>query len=214
MDQSPGTRHSLIVKLRDPADPMAWREFVALYEPLVYQLGRRKGLQDADALDLCQEVFQAVARSVERWDPARGSFRGWLSQIARNLLINLLSRRQYRLKGSGATSVQELLEAQEADDPGATALFEVEYKKALFRWAAEATRDEFSPTTWQAFWETAVEGRPPLEVSAELCLSIGAVYVARSRVLARLKRRIERVGDDTASMIKNEVDHDFPTRHV
>ncbi len=214
MDESPGTRQSLIVKLRDRADPVAWREFVAIYEPLVYQLGRRKGLQDADALDLCQEVFQAVARSVDRWDPARGAFRAWLSQIARNLLINLLSRRQYQLRGSGATSVQDLLEAQPAADPPATALVEAEYQKRLFQWAAEEIRDEFTPTTWQAFWHTAVQGRPPNKVAAQLGLSIGAVYVARSRVLSRLKRRIEQVGDDTASIIMSEVDHAFPPEHL
>jgi RNA polymerase sigma factor (sigma-70 family) len=214
MDDSPGTRHSLIVKLRDPADPVAWREFVAIYEPLVYQLARRKGLQDADALDLCQEVFQAVSRSIDRWDPARGGFRAWLSRIARNLLINLLSRRQYRLRGSGATSVQELLEAQPAADPSATALFETEYRRRLFRWAADEIRNEFTPTTWQAFWETAVEGRAPGEVAAENHLSIGAVYVARSRVLSRLKRRIEEVGDDTASFIVSEVDHAATAEHL
>jgi RNA polymerase sigma factor (sigma-70 family) len=214
MDESPGTRKSLIVKLRDPADPAAWSEFVALYEPLVYQLGRRKGLQDADALDLCQEVFHAVARSVDRWDPARGSFRGWLSRIARNLLINLLSRRQYQLRGSGATSVQDLLEAQPAADPPATALFEAEYRRRLFRWAADEIRDEFTRTTWQAFWQTAVEGRPPNEVAVELRLSIGSVYVARSRVLSRLRRRIEQMGDETASIIINEVDHALPLEHL
>jgi RNA polymerase sigma factor (sigma-70 family) len=211
MNESPATRYSLIVKLRDPADSAAWGEFVAIYEPLVYRLARLKGLQDADARDLCQEVFHAVARAIDRWEPGRGSFRGWLSRIARNLLINFLTRRQYQSRGSGATSVQELLEAQPAVDPSATALFEAEHERRLFQWAAEDIRGEFTPATWQAFWQTALEDRPPGEVAAELGLSIGAVYVARSRVLSRLKRRIKQLCDDGAA-IPCEVDDETPVR--
>jgi RNA polymerase sigma factor (sigma-70 family) len=211
MDEPPATRRSLIVKLRDPADAGAWCEFVALYEPLVYRLARRKGLQDADARDLCQEVFRTVSQAIDRWDldPARGSFRGWLSRIARNLLVNFLTRRPYRLRGSGSTSVQDLLEAQPAQDPSATALFEAEYRRQLFRWAADEVRGEFAATTWHAFWQTAVEGRPPSDVAAELDLSVGAVYIARSRVLARLRHRIRQRGDE-ASAIISEVDHGSP----
>ena len=209
MDESPATRRSLIVKLRDPSDTAAWHEFVANYGPLVYGLARRKGLQDADANDLCQEVFRAVAGAVDRWDPARGSFRGWLSRIARNLLINFLTRQRHQPRGSGTTSVQDLLEAQPAADPSATALFEAEYEKHLFLWAAAEVRGELVTTTWQAFWQTGVEGRPPQKVAAELKLSVGAVYAARSRVLARLRRRIEKLGDEAAAVI-NEADHEYP----
>ncbi len=111
---APATRRTLIVKLRDPADAGAWREFVDLYQPLVYRLARRRGLQDADAHDLCQEVFRTVARAIERYDldPGRGRFRGWLSRITRNLLINFLTRGPSRIRGSGSTSIQELLEAR------------------------------------------------------------------------------------------------------
>src|SRR5207237_644077 len=190
-------------KLRAPADTAAWGEFVVIYEPLIYRLARRKGLQDADARDLCQEVFRRVAQAIDRWDldPARGSFRGWLSRIARNLLVNFLARRPYRLRGSGSTSVQDLLEAQPAEDPSATALFEAEYRRRLFRWAADEVRGEFATTTWQAFWQTAVEGRSPSDVAAELGLSVGAVYIARSRVLARLRRRIEPRGEEVSAII-------------
>jgi RNA polymerase sigma-70 factor (ECF subfamily) len=200
MDQTPVTRASLIIKLRDPGDEDAWSEFVALYDPLVYRLARRKGLQDADARDLCQEVFRTVAQAVDRWEPGRGSFRGWLSRIARNLLINFLTRANPHLRGTGGTSVMELLEAQPAADSSASAIFETEYQRRLFQWAADQVRGEFTPSTWQAFWLTAVEDRAPSQVASELGLSVGAVYIARSRVLARLKRRIEKLGEETMTI--------------
>ncbi len=212
MDEPPATRASLILRLRDPADAVAWREFASLYEPLIYNLACRKGLQDADARDFCQEVLLTVARAVHRWDPepARGTFRGWLSRIARNLLVNFLTR-QHEPRGSGATSVHELLEAQPSTDPSATALFEAEYRRRVFRWAADEIRCEFTPTTWQAFWLTAVEGRPPKEAAAELGLTVGAVYIARSRILARLRQRVEELGDE-ATAIFREVDHGISSR--
>ena len=71
MAEPPATRYSLILRLRDPGDVAAWHEFVTLYEPLILRLAARKGLQDADAQDLCQEVFTAVARAIEHWDPIR-----------------------------------------------------------------------------------------------------------------------------------------------
>jgi RNA polymerase sigma-70 factor (ECF subfamily) len=102
--------------------------------------------------------------------------------------------------------VQELLEAQPSADPGATALFEAEYRRRVFRWAADEVEGEFAPTTWQAFWRTAVEGRAPKEVASELDLTLGAVYVARSRILGRLRRRVEELGDEATAILR-EVDH-------
>jgi RNA polymerase sigma factor (sigma-70 family) len=205
MDEAPGTRVSLILKLRDRTDETAWPEFLAIYEPLIYRLARRKGLQDADARDLCQEVFQAVARAVERWDPNVCGFRQWLYRIARNLVVNFLTRPSHQRLGSGATSVQDVLESVAAPDPSATALFEIEYQTRLFLWASDEVREGFTPTTWNAFWQTAVEDRKAAAVAAELGLSVGAVYIARSRVLARIKKRIEQVGDDTVTFSKEQI---------
>src|SRR6516162_2939026 len=188
MTMEPTTRRSLVLRLRNLNDEAAWAEFVQIYEPLIYRLARGKGLQDADAQDLCQEVFRGVASAIERWDPdpAKGSFRGWLFRIARNLIVNFLAR-QGRMHGSGRTSVQELLEALPADNPAADAEFEVELKRRVFQWAAERVEHEFTASTWQAFWKTGVECRPVSEVAKSLGLSTGAVYIARSRVLARLR---------------------------
>jgi RNA polymerase sigma factor (sigma-70 family) len=212
MHEAPATRMSLIVKLRDPTDASAWREFLALYEPLIYQLARRKGLQDADAHDLCQEVLKAVAGAIDRWEPGLGTFRGWLARVTRNLLVNFLTRPGHQRLGSGATSVQELLESELAPDSSATALFESEYRMRLFRWAADEVEGEFAPPTWGAFWQTAVEGRPPSEVASQLGLSVGAVYIARSRVLARIKKRIEQVGDDAKALLEEDFDATHTSR--
>jgi RNA polymerase sigma-70 factor (ECF subfamily) len=195
MDEIPKTRPSLLVRLRDPQDERAWGEFVEIYEPLVYGLARRKGFQHADALELTQEVFLAVASAIEDWDPdpARGKFRTWLFRIARNLMINLLAHQRRHPRASGDTDVKRLLEQQPAPVGQDTALFDREYKRRTFRWAAEQICGEFRDTTWRAFWMTSVEGKPVKQAAGELGLTAGAVYIARSRVMARLRQRIERL---------------------
>jgi RNA polymerase sigma-70 factor (ECF subfamily) len=197
MSDTPSTRASLLVRLRNPQDERAWAEFVALYSPLVQALARRSGLQPADAADLEQEVFGAVARAIETYDPdpAKGSFRGWLATIARNRLINGLAARRRHPAGTGDTGALERLAelADPAPSPDDSVLFETEYRRQLFRVAAESVRDRFQPTTWEAFWRTAVEDRPVAEVAAELGLTAGAVYVARNRVMARLREAVQRL---------------------
>jgi RNA polymerase sigma-70 factor (ECF subfamily) len=195
MTESPATRQSLLVRLKDPRDSQAWEEFVAIYAPLIDRLARARGFQQADAADLAQEVFRAVAGAIGRYDPdsARGSFRGWLFRIARNLMINLMAARRIRPQASGDSDVRELLDQVPAPDGAETALFEAEYRRRLFHWAAEQVRVEFRDSTWKAFWLTAVEGQPPDHAASAAGISVGAVYIARSRVMARLRAVIQEV---------------------
>src|SRR5208337_3696615 len=140
MTDSPATRQSLLVRLKDPKDGQAWGEFVAIYAPLIDRLARAKGFQEADAADLAQDVFRAVAGAIDRYDPdpARGSFRGWLFRIARNLMINLLAARRIRPQATGDSDVRELLDRVPAPDSAETALFDAEYRRRLFHWASRA----------------------------------------------------------------------------
>src|SRR5262245_16830232 len=112
MAEIPPTRASLLVRLRDPGDEAAWREFVELYGPLVYGYARKQGLQDADAADLTQEVLLAVAGAVGRldYDPGRGSFRNWLFTVVRNKLSNWRAAAANRLRGTGDSETHRLLE--------------------------------------------------------------------------------------------------------
>ena len=194
MGDAPLTRPSLLLRVRDPADRDAWREFVALYGPLVYQFARKCGLQDADAADVTQNVLQALTGAVQRldYDRRRGSFRGWLFGVVRNQLCNYQTRQGPTTpRGSGDTGVQELLEQQPEREHDEEALWEEAYERRLFEWAAERVRADFAEATWQAFWQTAVEGKGAKETARALGMTVGAVYTAKSRVLDRVKRAIQ-----------------------
>jgi RNA polymerase sigma factor (sigma-70 family) len=142
MAAAPTTHPSLLIRLRDPRDEQAWCEFTEIYGPLVYQLARYRGLQDADAQDLAQDVFRAVARNIDRYDPdpARGSFRSWLSRITRNLIINWLAAERRHPRGTGETDIERLFEQQPDTSGEESALFETEYRRRLLIWAAERVR--------------------------------------------------------------------------
>jgi RNA polymerase sigma factor (sigma-70 family) len=195
MSEPTTTRPSLLLRLRDPMDERAWGEFVEIYGPLVHRLARRRGLQDADAADLVQEVFRAVAGAIERYDPdpAKGSFRGWLSTIARNLIVNLLESQRRHARGTGDTEVRRLLEEQPAPESQQSTLFDTEYRLRILDWAAGRVRDEFAEGVWQAFWKTGIEGQPAQDAARALGLTVGTVYQYKSRVMARIRREIERV---------------------
>jgi RNA polymerase sigma-70 factor (ECF subfamily) len=191
MRELPETSHSLIARVKDPADGAAWTEFLAIYRPVVYRLARHKGMQDSDAEDLVQQVFLAIARAIDKWEPGDGKppFRHWLSKIARNAILNALTRRKLDI-GAGSTSIFELLNEHPDDDLETSSEFLRESRRELFRWAADEIRSEFTEVTWAMFWETAVVGRPVEEVAAELQRTSGAVYMARCRVMQRLKEKV------------------------
>ncbi len=199
--EPPPTRASLLMLLRraSPRDEAAWEEFVALYEPLVRRLARRSGLQGADADDLVQDAFRAVASAIAGYnpDPALGSFRGWLSKIARNLIVDAVvaRRRKAANYGTGDTAMAEILDAQPGASPESS-LYDVEYRRQVFARACERIKGDVHETTWQAFWRTGVEAEDVREVARSLNLTPGAVYVARSRVMARLRREVERQEPD------------------
>jgi RNA polymerase sigma-70 factor (ECF subfamily) len=183
----------LLVRLRDAADREAWGQFVEIYAPLVYRFARSRGLQDADAADLTQDVLGAVAGASKRleYDPERGTFRGWLFTVARNKLHNFLTKRRRHAPARDDSEAMARLEEQPA--PEEAAWWDQEYERRLFDWAAQRVRGGFTETTWQAFWQTAVDGRSAKETAAELHLSVGAVYIAKSRVMARLREQIQHV---------------------
>ena len=200
MADAPITRATLIARLGDGHDAEAWGEFIRLYGPVVYGFARNRGLQDADAADLMQEVMRSVARNASkmRYDPARGTFRGWLYTVTRNKIYNFLTSNRNRPRASGDSGAQERLDSiPDKGDPDED--WELEYQRRLSAKAMDRVKTEFHKATWDAFWKTAVEGLPALEVGNELKMSTGAVYVAKSRVIARLRDEVKLIESETES---------------
>jgi RNA polymerase sigma-70 factor (ECF subfamily) len=198
MPDAPTTPPSLLFRLHDLRDRDAWHQFVELYGPLIYRFGRKRGLQDADAADLTQVVFLAVTGAIGRfeYDPRRVKFRSWLFGVVRNQFCRLLARRARSPAVEGGSDAQQRLQEQPEREDGEAALWEQEYRRGRFLWAADKVRGAVEESSWQAFWQTAVEGLPAAEVAAALGMRAGAVYTAKSRVVERIRRVIEELQDE------------------
>jgi RNA polymerase sigma-70 factor (ECF subfamily) len=203
MSMPPETRYSLLLRVGDPADGQAWLEFWRLYEPVVYRLGRQFGLQDADAQDLTQDVMAAVARAIRSWQPdsGRGKFRTWLYTVVRNKTIAALRRRRPGDRGTGDTNVFNHVESRPIE---AHTAFELEVRRAAFRQAADRVRQQVHSTSWEAFWRTSVLGHSIAETGKALGVSIGSVYAARSRIMARLRSDADAILEDEAAKASDQ----------
>jgi RNA polymerase sigma-70 factor (ECF subfamily) len=180
---------SLLERLRRPGDRHAWAQFAQLYTPLLYRWAQQLGLQPAEAADLVQDVFVKLLRAIPEYHyDGQRSFRAWLSTIVRNRFRDLRRKRSAVSAGSGLDEVAAI------DDP----ILEVdaaEYRTFLTDRALQLVRREFATATWQAFWGVVVEGRSAADVAKELGLSANAVYLARGRVLRRLREALQDVLD-------------------
>jgi RNA polymerase sigma-70 factor, ECF subfamily len=178
------TSPTLLERLRRPDDHAAWGQFVQLYTPLLYHWAQRLGLQSAEAADLVQDVFVNVLRAMPefRYD-GRRSFRAWLCTLARNKFRDARRKHAPIAAGSGLDAMPD------GHDPFAE-IDETEYRGFLTDRALQLAKREFAPATWQAFWGVVVDGRPAAEVADECGISANAVYLARGRVLRRLRESL------------------------
>jgi RNA polymerase sigma-70 factor (ECF subfamily) len=184
MDHTPV---SLLERLGRPNDQAAWERFVQLYTPLLCHWARRLGLQGPEAADLVQDVFTLLVQKLPefRYDPGK-RFRAWLWTVT----LNRCRERQRRQPAPVLSTDRDALARVAAPDE-AEAAVEEEYRRYLTRRALELMQAEFQPATWKAFWECVVNERPGAEVARELGLTENAVYLAKGRVLRRLRQELE-----------------------
>jgi RNA polymerase sigma-70 factor (ECF subfamily) len=195
---STATCRSLLERIRSD-DPIAWGRLVDLYAPLVFHWCRRWELREQEIADVIQEVFQAVATHVAGFHRQRpgDTFRGWLRTITHNKVRDHFRRLGREPEGVGGTEAQlhlaQLPEREHrAPDDDESDLAERRAERRLFGLVLDQIRGEFEDRTWQAFWLTTVESRSAGDVAGDLGMSPGAVRVAKSRVLRRLR---EELGD-------------------
>lgn len=183
----PSLTSSRLVAGLKAREPDAWRQLAALYGPLVLRWCRRQKVPERDAEDVVQEVFLTVANRVAdfRHDRQGDTFRGWLWTITRNKIGDWLQRQLTQEQAAGGTDHQERLLQTPAEQPDDVE--EAADAGALYQRALDLIRPEFEEATWQAFWRVAVGGQPAAGVAAELGLSRNAVYIAKSRILRRLR---------------------------
>lgn len=181
------TSATLLDQLCQAGKPGAWPRFVALYTPLLYDWAKSLGLQDQDAADLVQDVLTLLLQKLRgfRYDPQRG-FRRWLRTVLRNKWREIQRRRVPTPLDANESPLADL-----ADPTGRDPLGEAEYREYLLQRALVLIRDDFQPATWRAWEEYAVRGRSAAEVSRELGVSPHAVYLAKARVLRRLRQELD-----------------------
>lgn len=193
MVEIPLTRMTLLTRIKDETDVDAWREFVRLYGPVVYGFARKRGLGDAEAANLMKEVLRSVARDAEQMehDSQYGTFRDWLFTVTRNKIDNFLAARKNRPRWAGDSGFRMTSISDRETEPNSD--WDTEYQRQLAAQAMDRVKHVFRPGIWQAFWKTAVDGRPAQDVGLELKMTPGAVYVAKCSVLTRLREEVQRL---------------------
>jgi RNA polymerase sigma-70 factor (ECF subfamily) len=181
------TSPSLLDRLHQPGEQDAWGHFVQLYTPLLYSWARGLGLQHPDAADLVQDIFTLLVQKLPefKYDPQK-SFRSWLRTVALNKWRDWGRRLRPAVLEPNHEAFAELTAPEDSQ-----AFPEAEYRQHLISRALQLMQAELSPTMWKACWEHVVAGRPAAAVAAELGISAGSVYVAKSRVLCRLRQELQ-----------------------
>jgi RNA polymerase sigma-70 factor, ECF subfamily len=183
------TSVTLLDRLRQPNQAQAWEQFIRLYTPLLVSWAKRQGFKHEDVADLTQEVLLKLIRLLPAYERGNGqSFRNWLSQVAKNQCIDFCRRVATRAlpQADGLSGVENSTSGLDIEGTD-----EVEYRRTLIKQGMEMIRSEFNVNTWAAFQKLMVEGKTVAEVAKELEMSRNAVYLARHRVLSRLRQELD-----------------------
>lgn len=193
MRNNPAMNHtsaSLLDRLRLDSDPESWQRMVEIYTPLIHNWLSRHGLQEQDRNDIVQEVLTVVMRRLPDFEHNQrvGAFRAWLRTITVNCLRDFWKAQRIRPKATGDTDFLQIMNQMEDPESALSQLWDREHDLHVTQKLLELIKPQFAENTWLAFQGVTLEGRKADEVAAELQITINAVYIARSRVLAQLRQ--------------------------
>jgi RNA polymerase sigma-70 factor (ECF subfamily) len=191
---SHSTRTSLLERAK-AQEAAAWDRLVNLYGPLVYYWCRRARLDPDGVADVFQEVFKAVASHISQFDKSKGSFRGWLLTITQNKIRDHFRRELKSPKASGGSDAQDRLLQIPSPEDELDDVSSDDTDRELLSRALQVIRLDFEEQTWQAFWQTVVDGETAGSIAAALGTTVNAVYKAKARVLHRLREELEGLMD-------------------
>jgi RNA polymerase sigma factor (sigma-70 family) len=194
------TRPSLLLRIRDAQDVEAWRTFVTIYAPLILGYCRSRGLQGADADDVTQEVFSKIMRSIGafEYEPQRGRFRDWLGTVTHGEMCRFMKRVQRAGRGAGSED-QPLLDEYVSETPGTD--WCDRFHAHVLTTALEQIRSQFEPQTWQAFERVWLKEQSSSAAAKEMGIPLEMVYVAKSRVLKRLREKVLELAEEIPTLV-------------
>lgn len=183
------TQPSLVLRLRDHSDTNAWNEFVDVYSPLIYDFCRSRQLQSSDAADVTQEVLLRLSKAIRNFEYNRdkGLFRDWLARIVLNEIRRLTSK---------ASHLAIALDELDKDSGNLTSSWNEQFQQHIFTKALERTRVNFNEETWRMFEMSWLQKIASEQVAESMGVGIERIYVARSRVLKRLRYEVSILADD------------------
>ena len=182
------TRQSLLIRAQ-AGDEASWKDLADLYRPFLINWLRQQNLPEADRDDLAQETLVSVIKYLPSFvHPGRpGAFRSWLRTVASNRLRDYWRSREPQTPVSGGSGVTEILNQIADPDSAQNRHWDEEHDRYVLRCLFDMVEQEFEPNTFLAFRRLALDDASGAEVAAELGMSVGAVYVAKSRVLQRIR---------------------------
>jgi len=191
------TRRSLVDRLANWDDQRRWQEFFDTYWKLIYSAARKSGLADGEAQEVVQETVITVARNIDKlkYDPAVGSFKGWLLQITRWRIADQFRKREPQAaRPSSSPDDTFTATIERVPDPRIVdldAVWEADWKDNLLEAAIARVKKKVDPKQFQIFDCYVRKEWPAQKVAERLRVSVGQVYLARHRVAAVLKKEIK-----------------------